>query len=26
VQVCEAFDNVKEFVGDGKTRLQRIIR
>ena len=25
-QVLEAFDNVKEFVGDGKTRLQKIIK
>ena len=25
-QVLEAFDNVKEFVGDGKTRLQKMIR
>jgi gas vesicle protein len=25
-QVMEAFDNVKEFVGDGKTRLQKMIR
>jgi len=25
-QVLDAFDNVKEFVGDGKTRLQRMIR
>ena len=24
-QVLEAFDNVKEFVGDGKTRLQKIV-
>jgi len=25
-QVVEAFDNMKEFVGDGKTRLQKMIR
>ena len=25
-QVVEAFDNMKEFVGDGKTRLQKIIK
>ncbi len=25
-QVLEVFDNVKEFVGDGKTRLQRMIK
>ena len=25
-QVVEAFDNVKDFVGDGKTRLQKMIR
>jgi gas vesicle protein len=25
-QVLEAFDNVKEFVGDGKTRLQKMIK
>jgi gas vesicle protein len=25
-QVLDAFDNVKEFVGDGKTRLQKIIK
>ena len=25
-QVLEAFDNVKEFVGDGKTRLQKMVR
>ena len=25
-QVVEAFDNMKEFVGDGKTRLQKMVR
>jgi gas vesicle protein len=25
-QVMEAFDNVKEFVGDGKTRLQKMVK
>ena len=25
-QVLEAFDNVKEFVGDGKTRLQKMVK
>jgi gas vesicle protein len=25
-QVVEAFDNVKDFVGDGKTRLQKMVR
>jgi gas vesicle protein len=25
-QVLEAFDNVKDFVGDGKTRLQKIMK
>ena len=25
-QVVEAFDNMKEYVGDGKTRLQQMIR
>jgi gas vesicle protein len=25
-QVVEAFDNVKDFVGDGKTRLEKMIR
>jgi gas vesicle protein len=25
-QVVDALDNVKEFVGDGKTRLQKMVR
>jgi gas vesicle protein len=25
-QVVEAFDNMKEYVGDGKTRLQKMVR